>query len=391
MKKHVLFIVENRAVPPDRRVWKQAVAVMDWGYHVSVICRKEAKAAASYEQIDGIDIYRHPMPADRSGKWGYFLEYSSALFFELVLAVRLYWDKPFHVIHAANPPDTIFAVAAVFKLLGVKYIFDIHDLCPELFSALFRKRRGIIYGTLVLAEKLSCKVADAVITTNQSYSEIVSRRHNVDEDRLFVVRNDPSVGEFDMPEQYPRTNGTKVILYLGSINSQDGVESLMHAIHFLVNTLGEKNINCIVIGDGQAFESVKSTVSELGLLGYVDLKGYVLDRAEIRKYLNTADICVEPAPDNEVNRHSTFIKILEFMAAGKPVVAFDLKESRFSADGAALFATPGDIEGFARAISDLLHDPVRCQELGEAGRARIKKRLNWENSLKSMKNAYERI
>lgn len=391
MKKHVLLIVENHAVPPDRRVWRQAIAARDWGYDVSVICRREGNATAPYEKIDGIDIYRHPMPADFHGILDYLLEYSNAFFWEFLFAVRLYWKKPFHIIHAANPPDTIFVVAAFFKPFGVKFIFDIHDLSPELYSALFAKKSGLIYKMLVFAEKLSCKKADAIITTNQSYSEISMKRHNLDPNRMFVVRNDPTVNEFDMPDSIPKKDGEKVILYLGSINPQDGVKKLIEAIDYLVNSLGEKDITCIVIGGGQAFNEVKRTVHELRLEEYVDLKGEIWDRAIIREFLNLADVCVEPAPDTDINRHSTFIKISEFMAAGKAIVAFDLKESRYSANGAAVFVTPGDVKGFAIAIKELLHDPSRRQEMGRLGKERIMSSLNWKNSLCNMKKAYDSL
>jgi glycosyltransferase involved in cell wall biosynthesis len=390
-RKHVLFIVENHAVPPDRRVWRQATAVRGWGYDVSVICRKEGTATASFERVEGVDIYRHPMPADNTGKAGYILEYASALLFELLLAVRLYLRNPFHVIHAANPPDTIFVVAAVFRLFGVKFIFDVHDLSPELYSALYARTDGLIYKTLVLAEKLSCRMADAVIATNRSYSEIVGARHGIDPGRVFVVRNDPSAGEFLTHDVSPLRNGKKVVLFLGSINPQDGVEILMEAVGRLVNELGEKDVACVVIGDGQAFEGVKAAVRRLRLEEYVDLKGMIYDREEIRKYLSLADVCVEPAPDTDINRHSTFIKIPEFMAAGKPVVAFDLKESRFSAEGAAVFVKPGDVEGFARAIRDLFHDPERRRKLGQAGRERVESSLNWKNSVDNMEKAYRSL
>jgi glycosyltransferase involved in cell wall biosynthesis len=390
--KHVLFIVENNTVPNDPRVWRQALAVKKWGYEVSVICRKEGTSKTSYENINGIDIYRHYLPPDLPTRFSYFLEYIVAISLEFALAIRLYIKKPFHIIHAANPPDIIFLIGAFFKLFRVKFIFDVHDLSPELYSSLYKKSK-LIHKGLVLVEKLSCTMADAIITTNHSYKDVISDRNKIEQSRIFVVRNDPPIEEFlsSGSQSIQRVEGKKIILFLGAINLQDGVIELMHALHYLIYSLNEKNISCILIGSGRAITQVKKTVIELNLKSYVDMKGQINDRKLIYDFLHIADVCVEPAPYNEINNVSTFIKILEYMASGKPIVAFDLKESRYSANGSAIFVQPGDTEGYAKEIKNLLNNPELSNKLGLVGKDRVKNELNWNNSVKNLRAAYRTI
>jgi glycosyltransferase involved in cell wall biosynthesis len=391
--KHVLFIVENNTVPQDPRVWRQALAVKKWGHEVSIICRKEVPANASYENIDGIDIYRHYMPPDWPNKISFLLEYIYAVLVEFILALRLYMKKPFHIIHAANPPDIIFIIGVFFKLFKVRYIFDVHDLSPELYSALYGEKNSIYRKALILAEKLSCSVADVIITTNQSYRNIIRDRHCIDYNRLFVVRNDFQADDFITSNSsiFKNVKGGKIILFIGSINYQDGVIDLIKSLYFLKNFLNEKNFKGIIIGSGRAVPEVEKAIIELGLVDEIELKGRINDRNIIRYYLNIADVCVEPAPYNKINNVSTFIKILEYMASGKPIVAFDLMESRYSANGSAIFVKPGDTKGFAKEIKRILNDIELGNRMGTVGKERVRNELNWENSVNNLKAAYRTV
>jgi glycosyltransferase involved in cell wall biosynthesis len=393
MKKHILFVIENRAVPYDKRVWLEALAVKNGGYDVSVISRREKKATKSYERIDGIDVYRHSILCDANGKLSYILEYGSAIFWEIVLALKIYLKKPFHVIHAGNPPDTIFLVAWLFRIFGVKYVFDVHDLSPELFASRYTGKKSWVHRMLVFVEKLSCRTADAIITTNLSYKEILTKRHRLDPQTIFIVRNDPKVLPDNPGPADPAgmKNGTNIILYLGSINPQDGVDILVDVIDNLVKEFKETNFRCRVVGDGHSLDEVKKMTEERDLGRYFDFKGYVYDQGKIREYLSTADICVEPAPDTEINNHSTFIKIMEYMSVNKALVAFDLKENRYSALGSGILVPPGDIRGFATAIKTLLDEPELRRKLGDAGKERIRKELNWDNSVANLKEAYKTL
>lgn len=393
MNKHILFIIENSSVPNDVRVWREALAAKDLDFDVSVISAKEGMETLSYESLEGIDIYRHPVPVGSKGKIAYLIEYANALFWEFFLALKIYIKKPFHIIHAGNPPDTTFLIAFLFRILGVKFVYDIHDLSPELYLVRFSGKKNRFYKLLIFAEKLSCKLADAIITANKSYREIVMNRHKKDPKMVFVVRNDPVVEEFLERGGSVRKKETdkKVILYLGTINPQDGVDILLSSLDYLIHKLQEKNFICFVVGDGQSLPVLKETASALNLEHYVDFKGYIYDRGKIREYLDLADVCVEPAPDNDLNRHSTFIKVMEYMASMKPIVAFDLMENRYSADGSAILVSPGDVPAFAEAIKKLLDDPELRKELGKKGAERIRDQLNWENASINLINAYKSL
>lgn len=392
MNNHILFIVENQAAPYDRRVWLEACAVKENGCDVSIISVKNKKAIKAYEKIGEIAIYRHPSFNSSVGKLGFFIEYLTALFCETILCCKIYWHKPFNIIHSANPPDTVFIIAWLFKLIKVKFIFDHHDLSPELYQAKFKKDKNWLYYCLLLLEKMSCKTADVIITTNESYKKIIVNRHNLDKNRVVVVRNDPVV--------VTKTNGMtkrsaekykKTLLYLGSINKQDGLESLLDAVSILIHKYHIENIVCRIIGDGDDLENIKTKAQELKLNGYVEFTGYIYDKEVINIMVEEADICLEPAPDNEVNRHSTFIKIMEYMAKGKPIIAFDLAETRFSAGEGAVLIKPGAIEEFAEAISKMLKSEELRKELGQKGYERIVKELNWKNSVKNLMKAYKHL
>ncbi len=389
----ILFIVENNTVPPDIRVWREARTARDAGYGVTVIAPRNDAYPARHEVVDGIEIYRHPQLAAGGGKLGQVLEYANALLWETFLSIRLFLNKRFHVIHAANPPDHVFLIALLFRPAGVRYIFDHHDLAAELYVSKFAGRKGLVYRVLSLMERLSCRTAHAVVTTNASYAAYVTERHRIAPEKISIVRNDP---EAPMParsvkpkQQGPRANK---LVYVGSINRQDGVDLLVRAVHALARRQDAGVVHCTVIGDGDDLPRVRALCAELSVEARFEFTGYVYDRTRVRAAVEAADICVEPAPLNEANRRSTFIKIMEYMAAGKPIVAFDLPETRFSAgEGSALLVEPGSIECFADAIARLMGDPALRERLGACGRDRIATVLNWQNAAVTLLQVYARV
>jgi glycosyltransferase involved in cell wall biosynthesis len=392
MKKHVLFIVENNAAPHDARVWPEALVAKKNGFDVTVISPENELVCGQYETIDGIEIYRHPRPPEASGKIAFLLEYVSATFWEFLLSLKIYKRKPFHLIHGANPPDHLFVLAFFYKLLGVRYIFDHHDLTPELYLAKFSKNKDFVYRLLNLFEKISCNLADAIISSNDSYRKIVIRRHRLNPAKVFVARNDPKPENFVLLEKIPANDSQHInLLFLGSIGPQDGIDNLLKALHCLVYELGQRNFVCRVVGGGESLAAAKELSAALKLESFIDFKGLILGRENLVKYLHAADICLEPAPDNAVNRHSTFIKIMEYMATGKPIVAFDLPETRYSTNNSALLIEPGDIRAFAQGIQKLMDDPNLRSKLGRKGRERIQQKLNWENSALNLKQAYDSV
>jgi glycosyltransferase involved in cell wall biosynthesis len=390
---HILFIVENNTVPSDIRVWREAKTAKQAGYEVSVIAPKSQRYSKRTEVLDGINIYRHPAFNEKSGKLNRILEYANALFWETILSVGLFLKRPFHLIHGANPPDHLFILAGFFRIFGVKYIFDHHDLSPELFLCKFNATRNLIFHLLRWMEKLSCLSADIVISTNESYKQHIVDKHLVSPAKIYVVRNDPEVpGQCETRGQPPIEDDTvSRLLYVGTIGAQDGVDVVVRVVHSLVNQYFHRNLQCLIVGDGDCLPQVKQLCANLGMDPYVDFTGYVYDRDKLKAYMEDAHVCLETAPNSEVNRKSTFIKVMEYMASGKPIVAFDLDETRFTVKDAALLVEPGDIQGYARAIDRLIRQPLARKELGEKGKKRIIEDLNWQRASRELLRAYEAL
>jgi glycosyltransferase involved in cell wall biosynthesis len=389
----ILFIVENNSVPPDIRVWREATTAKAAGYSVAVIAPKNRNFAKSYEVIDGIEIYRHPCFDNKGGKINQVVEYANALLWEVFLSFRVFFKGRFKIIHAANPPDHIFFIALLYKLFGVKYIFDHHDLAPELYIAKFGGNKNMIFRLLSFMENLSCLTADAIISTNQSFKKHIILRHGIRPDKIFIVRNDPEVPKKQLINKAGQCHIERMakLVYVGSINNQDGVDLLIRAAHILVNELNQKQIKCTVVGDGDDLPHVKSLCMELHMDSYFDFTGYIYDRNRIRSFIEESDICLESAPDSEANCRSTFIKVMEYMAAGKPIVAFDLDETRYSAQDSAMLIENGNLRAFAEAIEKLIRDPGLRERLGENGQNRINDVLNWNNSSRELMRAYAYI
>jgi glycosyltransferase involved in cell wall biosynthesis len=410
--KKILMLLEN-CFPQDVRPRNEAASLIKAGYKVSVISIR-MKGQKIKEQVDGVHVYRIPQltlfkktyrvnPSklqnilnNLKSRIGYFYEYFYFTSACMLVSLYILITRGFDVIHAHNPPDTLFIVGGFYKLLGKKFVFDHHDLSPELYMTKFRGKKDLLHKILLSSERFSCTLADVVISSNNSYKEIVTNRHLLDCSKVFVVRNDPVINSrpqrrressIDISDEKKK----KVLLYVGIINPQDGMDILLKALHYLVTTLDEKNFICNIVGDGDALPLMKQLASELNLTEYVDFKGFIFDRNRIREYLQLSDVCLEPAPYNEINKHSTFIKIMEYMGAGKPIVAFDLKETRYSADGAAMLINPGGIKGFAEAIKKLLDNLSLREKLGRAGLERIKNKLNWENTSLNLVEAYRTL
>ena len=408
-QKKVLMLLENH-IPGDVRPTNEAAALLKAGYKVAIIALRN-KGERSRAIVDGVQVYRIPTVTlfgkvcrpDASHLQKLFYRFKSAFgyFYEhlyfttacLLVSFYIFIKDDFDIIHAHNPPDTLFIVGWFYKLLGKKFIFDHHDLSPELFLTKFPGKKGLVYKTLVLCEKLSCRLADAVICTNESYKKIQMDRHHIDSNRIFIVRNDPVIDDCLLTniDNTAQKNGKKVLLFLGSINPQDGVDVLLQTIHYLINTMNVRDFVCYIVGDGDSLSSMMRFAEELNITEYVDFKGYVYDREKVKKFLYDSDVCVESAPLNELNRHSTFIKIMEYMAAAKPIVAFDLKETRYSANGTAILIPPGDIKSFASAIKKLMDEPQLRTKLGKSGQERIRGELRWEKASLNLVEAYKSV
>lgn len=387
-RKKVLMMVENLPVPRDRRVWQEAQALRDAGWQVSVICPATAAYPKGHQVIDDIHIWRHALPAEGEGLWGYAREYSAALFWEFVLAWRVWAVRGFDVIHACNPPETIFLVGGFFKLLlGKRFVFDHHDLSPELYVAKFGKR-GPAHRLLLWLERMTFRTADVSIATNDSFRQVAITRGHMDPERVFVVRSGPDVRRLKItpPDPALRQGADHLIAYVGVMNSQDGVEYVLDALRVLVVEQG-RNVRAVLMGDGPMLPALKQRAESLGVAHAVTFTGWADDDVLI-PWLNAADVCVSPDPANEFNHSCTMNKILEYMALGKPVVLFDLVEGRRSAGDAALYAKDDDAADMAAKIALLLDDPDLRQRLGAVGRARMERELSWEYQVPRLLSAY---
>ena len=388
--RKVLIIVENLPVPFDRRVWQEARTLREAGALVSVVCPMGKEYTKLYELLDGIHIYRHPLPVEAKGALGFLLEYSAALSHELRLAVRVHFNHGFDVIHACNPPDLIFLVALPFKLFGKKFIFDHHDIGPELYESKFNKR-GAFWSLLRLAEWLTFKSADVVISTNDSYRDIAISRGGRRREDIFVVRSGPDLDRVKTRAPNPLwRNGRRFLIgYVGVMGAQEGLDLLLKAAVQVVHGLGRRDVQFCLVGGGPSLQELKALTEELGLGEFVTFTGRVPDET-LFEILSTADVCVNPDRVNAMNDKSTMNKILEYMALGKPIVQFEVFEGRFSAGEASLYARPNDPIDFAEKLLSLLKDPQERARRGAIGRTRVEEKFAWTYQAPTLLQAYGR-
>ncbi|MDZ7739348.1 MAG: glycosyltransferase family 4 protein [Bacteroidales bacterium] len=386
---HILFIVENLPVPFDRRVWQEATTLKASGKEVSIICPVMKGYTRRYERIEGIDIYRHPLPYEASGALGYLAEYGTALFWEFVLSWKIFFRKRFHAIHGCNPPDLIFLVAIWFKIFGVRYVFDHHDINPELYFAKFGKK-GFFYRLMMLFERLTFAAANYSIATNESYRNIAIKRGRMPAEKVRVIRSGPRLDRLRIvPRDNKYLKGRRYLVgYVGVIGEQEGIDLLLESLDHIVKK--RQDIQFAIVGGGTDLEKLKKLSEEMILTGYVDFYGRVPDDLLI-SILNSADICVNPDKPTEMNNLSTMNKIMEYMALKKPVVQYDLKEGRFSAQDASLYAEWHNTKDFAEKIIYLVDRPELRKEMGEYGYNRIINELSWDYESTRLLDFYDRV
>jgi glycosyltransferase involved in cell wall biosynthesis len=390
MKRRILIIVENLPVPFDPRVWKEACALQQTGYEVTVLCPRNKSYRRGHEVLEGVHIYRHPMPKEGNSALGYVWEYTCALFWQSVYAWWIFTMRGFHVIQGCNPPDDIFLVALPFKLFGVKYIFDHHDANPELYFAKY-ERKDLFYRAQVWLEKLTFRFSDVVIATNESYKQLAMTRGGKDEKDLFVVRNGPDLAKFKpVPEQKALKYGkTFLVGYVGTMSLQEGLDILLD-VALEIKSRGRKDVHFTCVGGGPGLSGLQTMVREKGLDETVNFTGRIPDR-DLLQVLSTSDVCVNPDKPCEMNDISTMIKISEYMALGKPIVQFDLKEGRYTAQGASLYCdNENQVQDFADKILWLLDHPEERTRMGAFGRRRAEEFLAWKYSVEKLLAAYDR-
>ena len=390
-QKKVLIIVENLPVPFDRRVWQEATTLSRSGYIVSIICPKTKEYPKNFEIIDSIYIYRHPLPVEADGVIGYVLEYSIALFWQLLLAIRILSTRGFDAIHACNPPDNIFLIGLFFKLFGKKFLFDHHDINPELYEAKFG-RRDFFYKIMLIWERWTFKVADVSIATNESYKNIAIERGGMPADKVYVVRSGPKLDRLKiLPPDESLKKGCKYLVgYVGVMGKQEGIDYLLKSASYIIHQLKRTDIHFGLVGGGTELDSMKKYAEKLNISEFVTFTGRVSDETMLRM-LNTADICANPDVANDMNDKSTMNKVMEYMALGKPIVQFDLTEGRYSAQQASLYAKNNDEIDFALKIIQLLGDSSLRKKMGDYGRDRVVTSLSWEYEAPKLLSAYDKL
>lgn len=391
-KSRVLIIVENLPLPNDRRVWMEARQLVESGYQVSTISIKGKNATKSYEMLEGVRIYRYPAPPETSGSLSFVFEFAYCWICTFFLSLVIAFREGFDIIQACNPPDTFWLLAWFYKPFGKKYIFDHHDPCPDMYLARFGKK-GIAYQLLILLEKMTFWTADVVMTVNGTMAKRGAMgRGNLPEDKVFVLQNAPDPGlEVDIPNDDTTKRGFRqVVSYLGVLNPQDGVDSFVQAAKIMVEEHNQKDVLFVVMGAGDAEADLQKLTETLGIADQFHFTGWA-DLDIKRQYLSVSDVCVDTAPKDDYSDLCTPNKILEYMSMGKPMVTFDLTETRALAQNAALYAEPGDIHDMADKIVGLLDSPEIRTQMGEFGRRRVAIELAWRHQKHNLLAAYEAV
>lgn len=387
----ILMIVQNLPVPFDRRVWLEAKTLTEHGYKVSVISPK-GKNDSCYEVLDGVAIYRYRVPMNAEGFWGYVSEFVYCWIATFILSLKVLWREGFDAIHACNPPDTYFFLGLFYRIFGKQFIFDHHDLSPEMYLAKYKKASNLLYKILVFLEKMTFRTATVVLATNESHKRIAIERGKKKEDDVFIVRTGPDFDRLKVmqPENKLKEGRKHLVCYLGEMCPQDGVDYLLKSADYLVNDMGRKDVLFVLMGGGPAMPALRDLNAHMGLSDFVKFTGRVSDR-ELCRYLSTADVCVDPDPWSEWADKSTMNKMMEYMTFAKPIVAYDLTEGRYSAQDAALYVKPNDTKEFASKVSQLLVDQAKRAQMGQYGRQRVLQELAWEHTQTALVEAYERV
>jgi glycosyltransferase involved in cell wall biosynthesis len=401
----VLIVVQNLPVPLDRRVWLECQALVAAGYSVSVICPKD-DGDPRRSELDGVRLYKYAPIASSDGTLGYLAEFVYCWLRTAVLSLAVWRNAPFGVIQACNPPDTYWLLARLWRLAGVKFVYDQHDLNPEVFRSRFGEPKSMLariqLKALIWLERRTYRGADHVIVTNESYGQIARRRGGIAPADLTVVRSGPDTSRMRPVDGVAslRHGRAHLLAYLGVMGPQDGVDIVIRVLDILVHKFGREDVHLAVMGFGDAYAETVELAQALDVRDYVTFTGKV-GPAEITRYLSTADIGLSPDPLNPLNDVSTMNKTMEYMSFAVPVVAFDLAETRVSGGDAVVYVEPARAAGdpqrsaavlrFAETVSDLLDDPAHRVAMALAGRHRAQDVLDWVPQRRAYVGAYDSV
>jgi glycosyltransferase involved in cell wall biosynthesis len=389
----VLIVVQNLPVPFDRRVWLEATTLAKAGYQVSVISPKAKGFNASFEVLEDVHVYRYGLPVDAQGALGFVAEFLWCFVRTATTSLRVaVRGRGFDVLHVCNPPETYWPLGRFWKLFGKRFLFDHHDLSPEMYQVKFGAAAGPALAGLRFLERQTFRAADLVVTTNESHKRIATERGGVPPEDVYVVRSGPDLGRLTVypPDPAWRRGKRHLLVYLGEICKQDGVDHLVRAVKLLRDELGRDDLHCVLVGGGPHQPAIKAYAEEIGVAELCTFTGRVSDD-DLCRILSSADVGVDPDPKNDWSDKSTMNKIMEYMFFGLPIVAYDLTEARVSAGRAALFSEPNNERALATGIAELLDDEARRREMGQGGRERVRTELAWEHSAPVLLAAYDRL
>ena len=389
----VLIIVQNLSVPFDRRVWLECLSLTDAGFKVAVVCPK-APGDPPYARLNGVELYKYRPYAPGGSGTSFIVEYLYSFFATLALSLKASLRGRFDVVQSCNPPDIFWPIGLLFRALhGSSFVFDHHDLCPELYQSRFPDGNRLVYRALRLMERCTVRTANHVISTNDSYRQIVLGRDGIDPSDVTVVRTGPDSARLQRTttaDPSLRRDKPYLVAYIGVMGPQDGVDLVLQLADVVVRQLGRRDIGFTLIGAGDCFEDLVALRDRLDLSEFVTFTGRISD-AEVSDILSTADVGISPDPKNPLNDLSTMNKTMEYMAFGLPVVAFDLRETRVSAANAGVYATPNDVGELARLLVELVDDEPARRAMGTAGRERIEQELGWEHQAPRYVSVYEQL
>jgi glycosyltransferase involved in cell wall biosynthesis len=387
----VLIIVQNLPVPFDRRVWLECRTLTAAGYEVAVVCPR-GPGDPAVEVVEGVTIYKYAPPRTGTGKGAFVLEYLQSFTATAWLTARAWRRRRFQVLQACNPPDIFWPLALALRPAGVRFVFDHHDLCPELYESKFGTRTSALYRGLVFLERCTFRTAHRVVSTNDSYRKIALRRGGKRPHDVTVVRTGPDPDRLRPvpPEPSLRRGRDHLVVYLGVMGAQDGVDLAVRAVDRMVHEVGRTDVSFTFIGGGESYDELVALRDELGLGDYLELPGRLPDD-DVARLLSTADVGLCPDPRNPLNDVSTMNKTMEYMAYSLPVVAFDLHETRVSAAEAAVYATPNEVSSFADLVLELLDDEPRRRTMGRFGRARVEDTLAWSHQREGYLRVYDEL
>jgi len=391
-KFHILFVVENNQVPQDTRVWMEAEALKESGFDVSVICPNIEKDKESHKRLSDIEIFQYVSFFEGKTTFGLILEYFLSSFLILLNAIKIYLNRPFQIVHIANPPDFLFLIFLPFKSMGIKMVFDHHDLSPELFIEKFGSK-NFLYKLILFFEKISYKISDVIITTNESVKKAGIKRSKIGEKKVFVVRNGPDLSVVHLyPLKKDFKNNKKFLIgYVGKIDKQDCLLKLVNSIEYLVNNKKFRDFKVLIIGDGTERKSIERSVGDKKIEDYFIFYGSEYNKKKLFTLLSSVDICVEPRRESEISSKSTSIKIMEYMALGKPIVQYDGIEGRVSSQDASLYIENNDERAFGDAIIYLLRNKEKMREMGAYGMKRVREVLQWDIQKEILLKIYKEI